>query len=170
MRLALQRESLNLRMPIEEFVLGYENKHGPLERPLFQSSVVAGILRCLPHAFRRGEPNWPSMMYEMIEYASDWCPQNLSTTPIRSALGCNKHESSGLEIVEPTDFAENQECARYLSTKELKQQWSDGEFYSSELLEAKVDSVRLLRHKPGRRLLIEHRLTLQSGGNIADDW
>ena len=155
-----------LENAIEEFVRGYEHQQGPLERPLFQAGVAAGILRCLPHAFRRGEPNWPFKIHQMLEHASNWCPQTLSTASSRTTFGCKRYESSPYHSPVPTEYSENQECSHYLSTMELNQQWRSGVFRSSEWSDAQVESTKLVRHKPGRRLLVEYTLRLKSGATL----
>jgi thiamine kinase-like enzyme len=49
---------------------------------------------------------------------------------------------------------------------ELNQCWRHGEFFSSELIDANVENARLMRHKPGRRLVVEYSLKLESGASL----
>lgn len=135
---------------VEAFISGYERQAGTLDWPLFQTSVVAGILRSMPHAFRRGLAEWRSKMRQMFEFAREWCPK-VSKPSSQSTLS----EVGKLRFSTRHDGAA---IAPYLDTHWIDQHWDNDAALIARIAGAHVVRAQLLRHKPGKRLLVEYSL------------
>ena len=144
---------------IEAFVGGYEQQNGTLDWPLFQTSVVAGVLRCMPHAFRRGLPEWRSKMHQMFEFARQWCPQN-SKLSYHTPLHVPVTNPATSALSSETDSSET---SPYLDTQRINQHWQQAETLVARLRSAQVVRAQLMRHKPGKRLLVEYTLQRPDG-------
>lgn len=136
-----------LKPAIDAFVGGYEQQMGRLDWSLFQTSVVVGILRSMPHAFRRGLTDWRSKMRQMFEFAREWCPT----------------ASQPVGTVRFNAQSDDSETAPYLDTDWINQHWKKDATLAEPITDAHVVSAQLLRHKPGKRLLVEYSLQRVDG-------
>ncbi len=139
---------------IQAFVSAYEREMGAMDWPLFQTSVVAGILRTVPHAFRRGLPEWSNKMRAIFQMAWDWCPQG-------SRAG--QYAASVSSVPRVHTDAESSEVAPYVDAVCIDENWQKAQSLTPQISACRVMSARLLRHKPGKRLLVEYVLKHANG-------
>ncbi len=142
------RIDFDIESSIEALLLGYAESMESIHWPALRASILIGILRCLPHAFRRGLPDWPDRMREMFQYASSWIDlrpmvkaRNLSSEPVMSTA------------IAP-------ECAPYLDMAAIDNRWkSQRVHFEQRWWDTGIENARLLRHKQGRRCLVEYTVT-----------
>lgn len=133
----------------QQFLEGYTSQFGPLDRDRLRLHVSIALFRCAPHAFRRVLPNWTNRIESLLEHAERW----LTTTSM-----FEKHL--------PTRGSHNSE--RYLDISQVNAAWTDRSADIAVSLKAStITSAKLLRLKPGRRLLVEYKLTKPNEADLS---
>ncbi len=135
----------------EALVAGYARHMGAIDQSLLRASIATGILRCMPHPFRRGLSDWPGKMLQMFACANQWFATASLTARQRLAEPIDPSKRTNLEDCVPV------ECRPYLDCQLVEDHWQHDC--------VKIIHARLLRHKPGRRLLVDY--TIQS--DTSDD-
>ncbi len=135
---------------IEAFLEGYSHRLGPLDHALLHASMAAGVLRCLPHPFRRGLPEWADKTKQILYWSSFWLNRAQSRDVAQSSRSCrDEHVQREVGC---------DERARYLDPDQLNQKCQRSSMRSS----MRIVSARLLRYKPGRRLVVEYQTESES--------
>ena len=131
----------------EAFLSGYRQATGSLDHDRLNLQVAAGLLRTAPHAFRRALPDWPERTLELLQRAAAWLDRVAASS---SHHGCR----SGTIAVEACE-----EIAPQLDIDRVNLAWSEPHSQIDLCLQpCRVQSARLLRHKPSRRMLVEYSL------------
>ncbi len=157
---------------------GYAKLAGKLDRKLIQASIAIGILRCLSHTFRRGLPDWADKLRQLFDCAL------LQITPSRvrhhhfqsmgasSAIPTSAIPTVGKPLAEETSVSNDKvqsahdvaaslpaECLPYLDVPTVDACWQHSrQLFSPPWNNTYVSNSRLMRHKPGKRLLVEYSL------------
>lgn len=140
----------HLESAINAFLDAYSQKQGALDWSLLQASVAAGVMRCLPHPFRRGLPQWAEKTKQLLYWSSFWL--NRAQASCRSSGPATR---SQVVIREPKPV---DEIARYLDLEQVNRTWLRmQELNTPKATPARVMAARLLRYKPGRRLVVEYQ-------------
>jgi len=169
----LEREVLQNQMQrslcdqfTEELIVGYSEKTTAVNLSDIQTYLAAGLLRLAHEPFRYRQPNWPRQTEQLVERANsilkelDRQPRDF-TKPENYPKAVKKI-SRHVEVINPfrvrrdsklpnLSQAINPSFARQHIVSVIKQAFED------ESLE--IRTIRVLRHKPDRRCLIEYSCT-----------
>lgn len=126
-----------------------------------EPQIAAKLFARMPHFFRTCQPDWPGLTLESlarVEALLAKVPGESGTTRFPGGRGA--HLVRGPEIsVAGMDAPETPNLARALDTEVagplLRAALQERD---AELADVKIRHARLLRHKPGRRALIEYAL------------
>ncbi len=173
----LEREVLQRRMDrglcdkiSAELLSGYAEKTATIDPRAVQTYRAAGLLRLAHEPFRYRQPNWHHETEKMIERAADLLDAAGQLPVVSSKQPKNTVGAKGrdweIEVVdlfsvgddtalENADTAIDPRLACQYIVPILKQAFHD------ESLELR--SIRVLRHKPGRRCLIEYSCMSTAG-------
>ncbi len=115
--------------------------------------VAARLLRRLPYCFRHREPNWPDRMEALLERAEAISAEDVTSI----SKGCAKSQETGyagaernIPRVDPFGIAADPKM-RFLAE-------ALDPMVMTRHLKRAVRAIRVRRHKPGRRCLIEYEL------------
>lgn len=145
---------------IDAFLEGYEQRLGPLDWPLLWASIAAGVLRCLPHPFRRGLPEWAEKTKQILYWASFWLKraQTSDSSAASSSASADRMPRSSREP------AAVHETARYLDPEQVNLNWHRTPGLDAEKASpSRFIAARQLRYKPGRRLVVEYQTEASDG-------
>ncbi|MEZ6060693.1 MAG: phosphotransferase [Planctomycetaceae bacterium] len=134
----------------QSFLNGYVRRAGCGGDAAVRTYTAIGLLRCVPHPFRRGFPNWAQMMETLITRAED---EQRGSPPCVA----NRSKSSATRIVDDRMPMLEGALDPMAMTAELS---STGILSADET----VAAARMIKHKPGRRCLIAYDLTAPHGG------
>lgn len=138
----------------EALVDGYAAAGGIVEQPALAIYTAAGLMRLAPEAFRRREPEWPSSMAALIRRAEALLkpstPTPASMTPADDPVLTDPGMPFFAQAVDATHMREALSTA-LRSVPNIN-------------VAAPLRRLRVLRHKPGRRCLIEYTLTNTATG------
>lgn len=144
----------HLDSAINAFLDAYAQKQGALDWSLLQASVAVGVMRCLPHPFRRGLPEWAEKTKQLLYWSSFWL-NRAQTSGGSSGSSSGPATRSQVGSREPKSV---NEIARYLDLEQVNRTWlRTQELNTPKASPTRVIAARLLRHKPGRRLVVEYQ-------------
>jgi Ser/Thr protein kinase RdoA (MazF antagonist) len=148
--------------PVGDALLsGYERVAGPVDRQRVGLYAAAGLLSLAPHAFRGRQPDWPQATEAIISRAesalseaaggsaSRPCAPDTAAIPVSDPFGA-AHDPSMPFAAQALNPADVLPLLRRLP----------------QLAEAELQAIRVVRHKPGRRCLVEYDLMAPSGETI----
>lgn len=157
----LEYEALTGRLSVvaaeqlrEALLDGYASDGGGVERSALAIYTAAGLLRLVPEVFRRREPEWPQVMATMIRRAQALLkPATLTAARLPVADDGILNDPETLLLSQALDAARMED----ILLTALKSTPGLG-------AAGPLPPPRVLRRKPGRRCLIEYRLTETTTG------
>ena len=115
--------------------------------------TIGGLLRLMPEAFRTRQPEWPTRMQDILKQASALCRDITPASPtVRATPPAAARSSATDGLGDATDVPRMQPLILAALDRPAD---------SARLL-----PVQVLRHKPGKRALLQYRLQFLDG---ADD-
>ena len=168
--------------PVAEALLeGYRRATGRDPSPGVDVHRPASLLRLAPHCFRQRESDWAQrteailertedLLFSASKYAGARPTQANSSPPTRSA--CSR-TLSRVEVIDPFTVSDDPEML-FLS-EALDPDRAQEELERLDLGRilnrpgtARLSAIRVVRHKPGRRCLVEYDLEIPSDGRTGD--
>jgi aminoglycoside phosphotransferase (APT) family kinase protein len=140
------RTDLCLELQISAFLEGYECETDCLDEPRLRVSIATGILRCIPHAFRRGLPDWHLKMQQMLDHAWRYLDSSMTRGDRREVSGCLPR------LITP----DIDERLAYLNNSDMTQQLRQNSENPRRWQHVSIVDSQLIRHRPHRRLLVEY--------------
>ncbi len=133
---------------IESFLKGYEPNTRRQDQEKMHASIVMGIVRCLPHAFRRGLTAWPARMRKLLACVERW----LASPELKSVKQASNPTVSNSPAVD------DNECAPYLDSANIDSLWRLNQSPDTCWRDTRIIAAHMIRHKPGKRLLVQYQL------------
>lgn len=147
---------------------GYRQETAVPETERIALYTACGLLRLAPECFRQRLPDWPQQLAAHITSAEDIL-REYHPRPLVSGA---KLESSGL-VFDPFAIENDPSlafAAPALNAKLFQQQLQAGQNIRKQLSTQSISAIRVLRHKPGRRCLIQYRLANSQTDEDAPAW
>jgi hypothetical protein len=121
--------------------------------------VAAGLLALAPHPFRVRDPEWPERIATILDRAESLVASNAGL----------RREHSGRSASVPDSSTTLADRALSLSSEALdlaamERRVSQLPAFDDSRCSLRLSAVRVTRHKPGRRCLIEYDLTVSRDG------
>ncbi len=138
----------NVEALVARFLEGYARRARGMDPKRLACQIAIATFRCLPHPFRRGHPEWRLQMERMLH-----------------RVECTLDESGPVGMPSPTKpspqevlqrSSAEEEARPYLDLAAIERAKPTFEGFEVPLAESKLTKANVVRHKFGRRILIEY--------------
>ncbi len=133
---------------VARFLEGYARRAHGMDPKRLASQIAIATFRCLPHPFRRGHPEWRLQMERMLLRVE-------SALALSGPVGVSSpSRPSSQETLLGSSVEE--EAHPYLDLAAVERAKPTFEGFQIPLAESKLTKANVVRHKIGRRILIEY--------------
>lgn len=157
--------SESCRGVIHAFLEGYQAGSHHIDEARLRAHIADAILRCLPHAFRRGLSHWPQRMEQLLRLVELWLDHGTNMDACIESIveftpSAARHLPEAPTVAANNPFVASpaeKELTRFLDEALVEREMRIAfNSIAPQLTACRIAESHLLRHKPGRRALIEY--------------